>query len=205
MNRTVLAAWCALVTVAPGWAGVVETIRATYGAQTTLTTDFDLTIFWKVREKQESNSGGMQLAPGDRFRVELGPTTWVCDGQTVWQYSTKTNQVVIKRLLDFDISTHPSQMLATYVLGYDYRVLEENERQATLQWEADSAEASAFYQQITLTFDKRKNVVVSLVVIDRHGNQSTYQFKRTVFGEQMPRSTFELAIPKGADVLDERQ
>jgi len=204
-RRAAIAAWCAIALAGTAWSGVLETIRAAYGSERTLSTDFDLTILWKVREKQESKSGRMQLAPGDRFRVEMGSATWACDGQTVWQYSSQTNQVVVKRLLDFDISSHPSQMLATYVRGYDYRVLEEDERQATLQWEADSAQASASYRLITLTFDKRKGVVSSLVVIDRHGNQSTYTFKRTAFGESMPRSTFEFAIPKGADVLDERQ
>jgi outer membrane lipoprotein-sorting protein len=186
-------------------AGIVETVRERYGSATAITTDIDLTILWKVREKQESRSGTMQLAKGDKFRVELGPTVWVCNGQTVWQYSSASNQVVVKRLLDFDLSSQPSQMLQTFVHDYDYRVLEETDKQAVLFWEADSSHASSFYRTVTAFYDKRKNVISSFVLIDRHGNESTYRFSKTILGASIPRETFEFAIPKGAHVLDERE
>ncbi len=186
-------------------ATIIDTLRTRYGSAATISTDLGLTILWKVREKQESKTGSMKLATGDRFRVELGPTTWVCDGQTVWQYSSASNQVVIKRLLDFDLSSHPSQMLATFVNGYEYRVLENTARQAVLSWEADSSEAASFYRSITVFYDKHKGTISSFALIDRHGNESTYQFTKTVLGGPIPRETFEFAIPKGAHVLDERE
>jgi outer membrane lipoprotein-sorting protein len=186
-------------------ATIVDTLRTRYGSAQTISTDLNLTILWKVREKQETKSGSMQLAAGDRFRVVLGPTTWVCNGQTVWQYSSATNQVVVKRLLDFDLSSHPSQMLSTFVNGYAYRVLENTEKQAVLFWEADSTQTASFYRSISLFYDKRKSTITSFAMTDRHGNQSTYQFTKTVLSASMPRETFEFAIPKGAHVLDERE
>lgn len=202
--RHLTAAAAVFLAVVSSSAGIVETIRAQYSGSQTLVTEFDLTILWKVREKQESNSGRMQLSPGDKFRVQLGPTTWVCNGQTVWQYSSRNKQVIIKRLLDFDMSSHPSQMLATYVNDYDYEVLEDTERQVILQWQAGEDEKKAFYRSITIYYDKRAKAVSSLILVDRHGNESTYRFKRTVFGQEIPRETFEFEIPKGAHVLDER-
>jgi outer membrane lipoprotein-sorting protein len=205
MNLRVLTAICVVAaTAATTSAGIVEDLRSKYAGKGTIVVEFDLTILWKVREKQESRSGRMQLAPGDKFRVELGATTWACNGQTVWQYSTKTKQVVIKRLLDFDLSSHPSQILATYVNDYDYGVLEENDRQAVLQWESLEGDAKSFYRSITIYYDKHKGAMSSLILVDRHGNESTYLFKRTVFGEKIARETFQFAIPKGVDVLDER-
>jgi outer membrane lipoprotein-sorting protein len=186
-------------------ATIVDTLRTRYGSAQTISTDLDLTILWKVREKQESKSGSMQLAAGDRFRVVLGPTTWVCNGQTVWQYSSATNQVVVKRLLDFDLSSHPSQMLSTFVNGYAYRVQENTEKQAVLLWEADSTQSASFYRSISVFYDKRKGAISSFAMTDRHGNQSTYQFSKTVLSAPIPRETFEFAIPKGAHVLDEHE
>ncbi|MBD3239956.1 MAG: hypothetical protein GF331_05175 [Chitinivibrionales bacterium] len=184
--------------------GIVETLKKKYSGDQTIVADFDLTILWKVREKQETKSGRLQLAPGDKFRVELGPTTWVCNGQTVWQYNNKANQVVIKRLLDYDLSQQPSQILSTFVNGYEYEVLEQNDRQAILQWEADSSDTRSFYRTVTIYYDMRKQSLSSLILVDRHGNESTYLFKRTAFGEDIPQEVFEFEIPKGVHVLDDR-
>jgi len=191
--------WCAAE------AGIVEELRKRYGTERTLVTEFDLTILWKVREKQESSSGKLYLAPGDKFRVELGPTTWVCNGQTVWQYSSRTDQVLIKRLLDIDLAAHPSQILSRYVNDYAYDVLENTQKRAVLQWEADTGSPPPLYTSITIHYDKAKDAISSLVVIDRHGNESTYLFKKTEFGVDIPRTVFEFEIPKGVDVLDERK
>lgn len=201
---TLLTAVITTVTAATAEAGIVETLKKKYSGDQTIVADFDLTILWKVREKQETKSGRLQLAPGDKFRVELGPTTWVCNGQTVWQYSEKANQVVIKRLLDYDLSQQPSQILSQFVNGYEYTVLEQNDRQAILQWEADSSGSRQFYRTVTIYYDMRKQSLSSLILVDRHGNESTYLFKRTAFGKDIPKETFEFEIPKGVHVLDDR-
>jgi len=39
-----------------------------------------------VREKTDNMHGSVVLAPGDRFRADLGTTLWVSDGTTLWQY-----------------------------------------------------------------------------------------------------------------------
>ena len=70
---------------------------------------------------REKKSGSLQLMPGDKFRLTIGSTEWISDGHTYWQYNEKTSQVIIKNLLDVDLSMHPSQMIKTY-LGYAYQV-----------------------------------------------------------------------------------
>jgi outer membrane lipoprotein-sorting protein len=189
----------------PAAAGIVETIRQRYNGATSFSADVDLSIRWAVREKTESHAGKLWLAPGDKFRVELGPTTWVSDGTAVWQYDSKTGQVIIRRLKDIDLADHPSQLLSTYLNGYTYQVTQDTERQAVLQWQADSAaRVSSLYQSITIYYDKLKSAVTSLLVVDRQQNESTYLFKRTVFGAAPPPEVFTFVVPKGARVLDER-
>ena len=43
-RRAAIAAWCAIALAGTAWSGVLETIRAAYGSERTLSTDFDLTI-----------------------------------------------------------------------------------------------------------------------------------------------------------------
>jgi chaperone LolA len=184
--------------------GILETVRQKYDKATSLSSDMSLTIRWKVREKEESRSGRIYLTKGDKFRVELGETIWVSNGQTMWQYSKQTNQVIVKRILDVDLSSHPSQILSTFLNDYDYAVLEDNGRQVVLQWVADSTDKTSFYRQVTAYYDTKKGYVSSFLLVDKHANESVYLFKRTEFSEQIPRELFEFEPPKGAHVLDER-
>jgi outer membrane lipoprotein-sorting protein len=186
-------------------AGVLETVRQKYGPQASIATEVDITTRWYVREKTESHSGRLYLAPGGKFRVELDGSTWGCDGRDLWQYSSQANQLVVKPLSGVDLSDHPSQMLSVYLSRYAYRTVEDGERQAVLQWLADSASGSSFYRCIRFVYDKKKGFVTSLTVTDRQENQTTYLFRHTVFGRALGAELFTLNVPKGARVLDERQ
>jgi outer membrane lipoprotein-sorting protein len=193
-----------LATVYSASLPILDQIRAKYTAKTTVDADFNVSIYWKVREKTETKSGHLCFAPGDKFKAELDNTTWVSNGQTFWQYSSANNQVIIKNLIDVDLSSHPSQILSTYLTKYTYKIKEENEKQAVLIWTADSAAAKNFYQSITLWAEKADASVTKLVVIDRQGNESTYQFKKVKFGIAIPPNTFEFEVPKDASILDTR-
>jgi len=183
---------------------IIEQVRRNYNPQTVIEADIVLTIDWKVREKQEQKQGHITLAPGDRFRVELDNTIWVCNGQTFWQYNSATGQVIIKRLLDVDLSSHPSQLFETYLRTYRYEVAQQDADRAVLAWKADSSSAGSFYTSITLSVDRKKTILQSIAVVDRNGNASTYEFRKTRLGGDVQKSRFEFETPKGAHVLDTR-
>jgi chaperone LolA len=184
-------------------AGIVDSVRAKYGDNASVQTDVTVTISWKAREKEESRSGRLWLAPGDRFRIEMDNTVWTCDGQTLWQYGAGSGQVIIKRLHDVDLSSHPSKVFATY-LTKKYVVASEDQRQAVLVWKADSAAAStAPYREVTLMVDKSDCTITKLSMTDKSGNVNTYAFRKTRFGAIAPEK-FVFAVPKGARVLDSR-
>lgn len=185
-------------------AAVIDDVRKLYGPSSVVDADIDMTIWWAVREKEEKKSGHLLLAPGDRFDVTLGESRWVCDGRILWQYSGDANQVVIKRLLDIDLSAYPSQVLSTYLMKYSYSVDSQNEKEAVLSWKSDPTNPDRDYRSITLSVDPRKAVVQKLEVVDTNGNRSTYLFRKTRFGIKIEPKTFTFAIPEGAHVLDVR-
>lgn len=167
---------------------------------------FDLEIFWKVREKTEKKSGVIEIGPNDKFRVEMDKNSWVCDGQTYWQYSKATKQVVIKRLLDVDISLHPSQVIKTYLTEYKYTVENEDEKTAFLTWKCPEEETAGQNKpkELAAWVDKNSGTVKKLKIVDKSGNESTYTFKKTRLDVQIPAETFNFTIPEGATVLDTR-
>ncbi|MBD3392966.1 MAG: hypothetical protein GF418_12745 [Chitinivibrionales bacterium] len=203
MSVSILVLFCAIsVAQTPD---IVTALRGKYSGETTLEASFDLKIFWKVREKTEEKSGTLMLAPGDRFRLELGPTVWVSDGRTYWQYSTATQQVVIKQLLDVDLSMHPSQIISTYLHEYAYTVKETGGRQTVLSWTRPPDAANVYANAITVWVDTKKMILKKLHIVDTNGNESTYTFKKTKLGVEFPEETFTLQIPEGASVLDTRE
>jgi outer membrane lipoprotein-sorting protein len=184
---------------------LLSSLCAKYGPESTIRTEFDLSIFWKVREKTEHKSGILYLAPGDRFRLELGKNTWVSDGRSYWQYSAATSQVLIKQLLDIDISAHPSQIMSTYFNKYSYTMLENQDGQAVFSWQAQQADADSDNKSVTLWVDVKKLTLKKLLVVDKSGNESTYIFKKTAAGAEIPDAAFKFQIPDGVSVLDTRR
>lgn len=183
---------------------VITALKKKYNEKTSLELTFDLDIFWKVREKHEKKSGSLHLMPGDKFRLTIGSTEWISDGHNYWQYNEKTSQVIIKNLLDVDLSMHPSQVIKTY-LGYSYKVKSDDAKQTVLTWSTTDPDQKKTYKEITLWVNKKKNTIDKIRAVDKNGNESTYTFKKTKTGVQFPPTLFEFEVPKGVDILDTRK
>lgn len=183
---------------------IVGNLKEKYGPEKAANLAFDLTIFWSVRERYEKKSGELIYSPGEKFRLTLGNTSWVSNGQTYWQYSKKTNQVVIKSLLDIDLSLHPSSMMQSF-LSYTFSTYSSDDKTIVLKWEGDSKNSDLPYKKIVINVDRKKMEISELTVIDDDGNESRYTFKKAKFGGAEPASIFEFSIPEGVDVLDTRK
>jgi outer membrane lipoprotein-sorting protein len=187
--------------------GLLSRVARNYGGDVSLSTSFDVKIFWKIREKEETKHGKIVCTPGDRFRIELGDSRWVCDGTTMWQYDkTPSPQVIIRRLSSCDQSQLPSRILSKYLTRYSFKELGTKGKNTMFSWASDStaAPSKGEPQRIAFTVDRKSAVVQELTVVDKSGNESTYTFHATTFGTQ-PASAFSFDIPKGTRVLDETQ
>jgi outer membrane lipoprotein-sorting protein len=186
--------------------GLLSRVAKNYGGTVSLSTNFDVTIFWKVREKQEIKHGKIVCAPGDRFRIELGDSKWVSDGTTLWQYDKTVSQVIIRRLASCEGSQLPSRMLSKYLTMYSFKEQKGKGNNTVFGWALDSTAApqKGEARRISFTVDPKNAAVKELMVVDKSGNESTYSFRATAFGAAARASAFSFDIPKGARVLDER-
>lgn len=185
---------------------LVDKIRRNYSGATTLSAAVDIRIVWKVREKTDNMHGSIVLAPGDRYRVNLGNTLWVSDGATLWQYDKSLSQVVISALSGNNNSMLPSKVLTDLCSKYPLKPSKSPSGSDVLEWKADSAKGAAGgdVSFVSITADRKTALVKRLVVIDRCGNESTYSFSKTALGGPAPAGAFEFVPPKGARVLDQR-
>jgi outer membrane lipoprotein-sorting protein len=186
--------------------GLLSRVAKNYSGDVSLSASFDVKILWKIREKEETKHGKIICAPGDRFRIELGDSRWVCDGTTLWQYDKTAGQVIIRRLSSCDQSQLPSRMLSKYLTRYSFKEQGTKGTSTVFAWTVDTAatQNKGEAQRITFTVHNKNAVVQELVVVDKSGNESSYTFHATTFGKQQS-SAFSFGIPKGARVLDERQ
>jgi outer membrane lipoprotein-sorting protein len=183
---------------------VLQTVRSVYSGASSLDVSFSLHIVWKVREKEETQSGHIQMAPGEKFRVDLGSLLWVSDGTTLWQEETsgKSKQVVVKNLTDVDIDMHPSHILSAYLDKNTFRTIGETGSRITV--ESVVAQKNADIQLLRCVLDKKTGYIQSLLAIDRSGNESTYTFKKTKTGCSLNKKLFSYSAPKGVKVIDMR-
>jgi outer membrane lipoprotein-sorting protein len=184
---------------------ILKLIQEKYSGKTTFEAEFDLTIYWAVREKEEKRSGKFSVAPGDKFRVESSTTVWVSNGVTYWQYSRKNNQVLIKRLLDVDISMLPSSLIAEYLNAFEYKVVQDLPERCMLEGRPDAAHAQSDVVSLVVTVDKKSTVISRILVTDKDQNRSTYTFKKGRFGLVLAPAVFEYTPPAGATIIDARE
>jgi outer membrane lipoprotein-sorting protein len=179
---------------------IMSKIKQKYNQKTTISAQFDLDIFWSVREKTEHKTGSLIIAPQDRFKVELNGEVFVSNGDKFWHYTKSTSQVTIENVAKIDLSSLPSNLLQKFLFNYTYIEVEKNASETVLEWKKDPADNSV-YTSIKL-WANGSGVVTKLQMTDRNSNINTYTFHKTIFGGQVPAGTFNFQVPKNAQVLN---
>lgn len=193
---------CADSTAAPA-SPLLALLRKNYGPQSSFSAKFRQTIFWSVREKEETARGSILCAPGDRFRITLGKETFISNGNTYWNWNSETSQTVIRHLADVDRTSLPSQIFSRFLVSCSFREQERNNGQALLVWTTDSADAP--YKSIRVRITPKNGRIDQCTMTDRNDNVFTYQFSSTALGINAGRENFEFTPPKNARCIDMRK
>jgi outer membrane lipoprotein-sorting protein len=190
------------VSFAQSKSDVLLPLKKKYSTQAIIKTEFQLKVWWEVREKEETKKGDLLLAPSDKFRITFGNEVYVSDGTTVYQYHTVTKLLQIKNQRDIDHSMLPSHVITSFITNYPFKEQSHSEKETILLWSADSSSSSA-YKNVEITVDN-KNCIKILKLTDNNGNIFTYTFTKTEFGVTVPKGAFEFEIPSDAQVNDAR-
>ena len=178
-------------------------MRKKYDPAQSISTDYSLSIFWSVREKEEKRQGSIKLDSGDRFYITTGDESFVSNGTTYWHHVARARQVVIKNLADVDLSMLPSQLFARFIVSCPFKQQGSGKGLAELVYESDSTGVP--YRSIRVWVGEKDGVIAKCMMTDRNGNTFTYTFSATRLGRKMSGRTFEFAIPKNAQIVDLRE
>lgn len=160
---------------------------------------FTLEIYWSVREKTDKKKGSLLLDGEENFDIELGKSRWVSDGVTVWQYSEKNNQLVIRNFLDMDLSLHPSSMFERFGKRTFSPVSEGKEK--VYRW---TSSEDLEYSKIDVVLSADNQKFERIIFVDLDENTTTYNFSSMKFLTSVEEDRFTFSAPEGVEIFDER-
>jgi len=161
--------------------------------------EFDLEIYWSIREKKESKEGELLIQGDEEFDFTLDNSRWISDGVTVWQYSESNNQLVIKNFFDLGRSLRPATMFNRFANRDFEQVTVDNE--TFWRWTGND---DPDYIRIDVLLSDDGDAFEWILFVDSDENESRYEFSSMTFLESVADSCFVFTAPEGVEVFDER-
>ncbi len=180
---------------------VMDLVRSNYTPHSNIELQFEHTIYWSVRERQEKKKGALLLAPGEKFRFTLGKDAVVSDGVTYWQYSDMNDQLIIYNLAEIDLSYHPSNLFANYLIERSFASAGAQEGMVVME----STAPDDRYSSIQIKVEESTGIIKQLTIVDKNENINTYTFTKTVLGKSFAPTDFIFTAPENIDILDMRE
>ncbi len=194
--RTLLLSICLMISVA----GANELTSLLEKVQTEpAEMEFELEIFWSIREKTESKDGKLLIRGDEEFDFTLDNSRWISDGVTVWQHSEENNQLVIKNFFDLGMSLRPATMFDRFSNRNFEQVSVEGE--SIWRWVGSD---DPDYTRIDVLLSDNGDVFEWILFVDADDNESRYEFDSMNFLDSVDDSQFVFTVPEGVEVFDER-
>lgn len=147
----------------------------------------------------------LEMADGNRFRFRSPQVVAVSDGTTLRQWNASTNQVILRKASQLDVSNLPSGLLQAALSGTEKSSsLVKLDGKSALRLELDvSKPPLSRYAKATLWARESDLQPLCLEVLTSDGGKTTW--KLLSLSRWKPgNSDFEYSAPHGADVVDTR-
>lgn len=194
-----------LAEAAPDVDDVVRRLQKRYDETEDFTAEFVQAVDVESLGRTLESHGRVAFRRPGRMRWEfLEPEeqTIVADGETLWIYQPKHEQVL---KAPFQVAFQ-SAMPVSFLLGigrlaedFDPELVSADEKKIRLRLEPKN---DADIGELVLTIDAKSYDVVSATVTDPLGNETRLTFTNLRHGVGVPDSTFEFEVPDGVDVVE---
>jgi outer membrane lipoprotein carrier protein len=191
-----------------GWSGAAradgaDSLRAFVRDVKSGQSAFTQTVTSPDGKKQKVSSGDFSFSRPSRFRFDYTKPyaqTIVSDGAKVWFHDPDLNQVTVRKVGDALGST-PVALLTGSDLEKNF-VLKTQPDQGGLEWvQATPKETGGTIQWLKAGF--KGGALVAVEIADSFGQRSQLRFNALATNVAVPSSTFNFAVPAGADVSEQ--
>jgi len=157
---------------------ILEKMKTKYESYQSLRANFSLII--ELPEEDAETQQGSMSQMADKYRMEMGTQSIICDGETLWLHLKDNNEVQIN---DFDPEEaadgeimSPNDLLRIYEKdGYIYQLAgESTEKGRTVQHiEFKPTDEDADFFKLRLTIDKKTLDILQIKAFSEDGSRFT--------------------------------
>lgn len=195
--------WLPLAASALSGAEVATKAREQFAAHPTFSARFEKQFYWSALDKTQKLRGRIYTRKPDRFRVEVeGGDLVVADGQAIWVYSKKNQQVVISQY-NGEVRT-PWQVLLDYTSQWAPVGVEETRLDGQACYLLLLRPPDGGAGQLTVWLERRRWLPLKVEQRDESDNLVTYILKDHQLGPVLKPSLFRFVAPQGVEVIDRR-
>ena len=173
---------------------ILEKMRTKYEAYQSVGADFTLTI--EIPEEDKETQEGTIAQQGDKYRVDLEHQAVYSDGQSLWLYMKRNNEVQINDVDDFEEEGEmlsPKDLLRIYEKeDFIYQLVNEDYENgvAIQQIEFKPTDKDSEYSKMRVTIDKKKVQIKRIKAFSKDGSRYTMEVKKFKPNEQYAAKDF---------------
>jgi chaperone LolA len=177
--------------------------REQFAASSTFAARFEKQLYWAALDKTQKLQGRIYTRKPDRFRVEVeGGDLVVADGQAIWVYSKKNQQVVVGEY-NGEVRT-PWQVLLDYTAQWTPAGVEETRLEGRACYLLTLQPPGGGARQLKVWLEGRRWLLLRVEERDESGNLTTYTLREHQLGGALKPSLFRFVAPEGVEVIDRR-
>lgn len=160
------------------------------------------------KENIKENQKGRVWMKGDKFRLEMGEQTLICDGKTLWTYLKELNEVSISPFEPMEGELSPTNLFTIYEKGFESYYVSEANRGKNKVHNIDivPTDKKRSFFKIRLVIDRQKEQILQAIIFDKNGTLYTYDIQNFVTNIAIADSQFGFDKSKfpGVEVVDLR-
>lgn len=192
----------------PKGRAIVDALIAKNKSYTSFDADFSSRLVNSASKLDVTQEGNLKVK-GRKFRLTLLDNTVINDGQALYTYSKKTNEVTISDPKEMDETLDPANLFNVYEKGFKSQYVGTSSEGGTTVETINLyplEPAKKAFHTITLTVDKAKMEPKKVVMKYKDGNVVTYVLKTFKPNAEMVDALFSFDKSKypGVEVNDMR-
>ena len=189
-------------------AAVLEKLSARMKSMPSFSADFTSTLIDKQTDMENSQNGSIK-ATNDKFELTLGENTVYSDGNVVWTYNSRSNEVMIDDLDEmFEDDISPTKLYSIWEEGFK-NTYDSEESIADINCDViklfpdDPSEKN--YHTIVLYITSSDPTIKQVKILGKDGTDITYSINNFV-KQSYPATAFRFnkSDHPGVEVIDNR-
>jgi chaperone LolA len=214
MRRIAGGIWFCFAALAGGAVGagaisgteVMAKAQEKFSEYKTFSARFEQEFHWVVLDRKVTQAGRIYTQRPGHFRLEInGGDLFVADGQTIWSYSPK-NEQVLASYYDGEIKT-PWEVLVDYTEAFDPVAVEEvrlGRHDCYLLTLKPQVEASGI-AQLRVWIDRKKWDLLKVEKVETDDNTTVYTLKDHRINKKIDAALFRFEMPADVEFIDRRE